>query len=316
MPKETTIAKNIRAADGRAEYDAACKRLLSEKKILAWIMKSCLPEYLDLDIDEIAARYIEGSPEVTGMPVLPDETNAPQQIRGSANEDTTMTEGTITYDIRFFASAPASGELIRLIINVEAQGNFYPGYPLIKRAIYYDCRMISAQHGTEFTGSHYEKLKKVYCVFVCMNPPQSRKNSINSYSITEKNIIGNVRENPLHYDLLSAVMICLSDDPDRQASDVLRLLNVLLSSEIAPDEKKLILQNDFNIPMTQELEKEVSHMSSLADALEKKVMAKGMAKGGKIIKLYTQGMSSEDIAASLHIDPESVEDVIAEFKDE
>lgn len=57
---------------------------------------------------------------------------------------------------------------------------------------------------------------------------------------------------------------------------------------------------------------EVLRMGSLADVLEEKAMV----KGGKIIKLYTQGMSSKDIAASLHLDLETVEDVIAEFEEE
>jgi hypothetical protein len=35
MNTDTTIAKNIRVADEKASYDAACKRLLSEKIILA-----------------------------------------------------------------------------------------------------------------------------------------------------------------------------------------------------------------------------------------------------------------------------------------
>lgn len=57
------------------------------------------------------------------------------------------------YDVRFDAIAPKSAdsaeqeEVIRLIINVEAQTKFKPGYPLTKRAIYYCSRMISAQHG-------------------------------------------------------------------------------------------------------------------------------------------------------------------------
>lgn len=84
-----------------------------------------------------------------------------------------MTEGIVTYDIRFLATAPVSGELIRLIINIEAQNDFYPGYPLIKRGIYYCSRMISAQYGTEFTKSHYEDIKKVYSIWICMNPPKN-----------------------------------------------------------------------------------------------------------------------------------------------
>ena len=32
MELETTLAKNIRIADDKAEYDEACKRLLAEKR--------------------------------------------------------------------------------------------------------------------------------------------------------------------------------------------------------------------------------------------------------------------------------------------
>jgi hypothetical protein len=46
MNTNTTIAKNIRVADEKASYDAACKRLLSEKIILAWIMKNCLEVFI------------------------------------------------------------------------------------------------------------------------------------------------------------------------------------------------------------------------------------------------------------------------------
>ena len=61
--------------------------------------------------------------------------------------DKSVREGTVTYDIRFRAIVPDSEEQIALIINVEDQNDFYPGYPLIKRGIYYCCRMISSQYG-------------------------------------------------------------------------------------------------------------------------------------------------------------------------
>lgn len=44
--------------------DAACKRLLSEKVILAWIMKNCLKEYRNCSIQEIMDNYIEGEPQI------------------------------------------------------------------------------------------------------------------------------------------------------------------------------------------------------------------------------------------------------------
>ena len=42
MGVEATLAEAIGTTGVNAKYDAACKRLLSEKYILAWIMKSCL----------------------------------------------------------------------------------------------------------------------------------------------------------------------------------------------------------------------------------------------------------------------------------
>lgn len=61
MKAETTLTKNITAVKDKAAYDAACKRLLANKAILAWIMKSCLEEYTDLNVDEIAQKYRGGS---------------------------------------------------------------------------------------------------------------------------------------------------------------------------------------------------------------------------------------------------------------
>ncbi len=278
MNTDTTIAKNIRVADEKASYDAACKRLLSEKIILAWIMKNCLEEYRDCDVEEIAEKYIEGTPQVGEVAVAPDESNRVSMIQGAENEDTSLTEGTVTYDIRFFAIAPVSGELIRLIINIEAQNDFYPGYPLIKRGIYYCSRMISAQYGTGFTNSHYENIKKVYSIWICMNPPKSRENSITRYYIAEENLVGSVKEQKADYDLMAAVMICLGKEGD-SGTDLLKLLNVLLSTETGSQDKCQILEEDFHIRMTQTLESEVSLMCNLSKGVEEKGIEKGRQEG-------------------------------------
>lgn len=163
------------------------------------------------------------------IPVNPDETNP--VIHGLNNEDKTITEGTVVYDIRFSAYAPGTGELIRLIINVEAHQSFSVGYPLLKRAVYYCSRMISAQHGTEFTKSHYEKIKKVYSIWICPAPPKERRNTITRYRIKEENVIGYVQEPEANYDLMTVIMICLGGPDEAESDGILRLLSVLLSNE-------------------------------------------------------------------------------------
>ncbi|MCI8992398.1 MAG: hypothetical protein HFG80_06700 [Eubacterium sp.] len=57
---------------------------------------------------------------------------------------------------------------------------------------------------------------------------------------------------------------------------MLKLLDVLLTSEKEPEEKKKILQEDFGIPMTKTLESEVQNMCNLSKGIEEKGIEKGI----------------------------------------
>lgn len=100
-----------------------------------------------------------------------------------------------------------------------------------------------------------------------MNPPKNRENSITSYLISEKNLIGDVKETKSNYDLMTAVMICLGKNESTD-TNVLKLLNVLLSTETDSEDKCQILEDDFKIKMTQTLESEVSLMCNLSKGVE------------------------------------------------
>ena len=244
-------------------------------------MKSCLAEYADCTVNEIAEKYIEEKPQVTEIPVAPDERQNTSVIQGTGVEDTTITEGTVTFDIRFHAGVPVSSEQIGLIINIEAQNQFYPGYPLTKRGIYYCCRMISSQYGSVFTGSHYEKLKKVYSVWICMDPPKSRENTITRYFIQEGNLVGSVQEPVKNYDLLSVLLLCPGDPASQNSEGILKLLGILLSSKIKAEEKKKLLEQNFHVEMNRTMESEVEQMGSLSQGVEQRGIQKGIQRGIK-----------------------------------
>lgn len=281
MEINTTLSASIGVAREKANYDAACKRLLSEKIILAWILKCCVKEFQDYDVREIADHFIESQPQVSSLTVTPDETGS--MIQGLSQESASLTEGKVFFDIYFYATIPGTEETIQLIINVEAQNKFYPGYPLIKRGVFYSGRMISAQDGTVFTKSHYEKLRKVYSIWICTNPPKERRNTITRYHIAEENLVGHVHEDVRNYDLLSVIMICLGkpDGKDSVQNDggLLKLLGTLLSREALPEEKRRILRDEFDIPMTRTMEKEVSLMCNLSDGVWEDGIARGIERG-------------------------------------
>ena len=89
MRAESTLAKMISTAGEKAAYDNVCKKILANKIILAWIMKSCLPEYRDCSIDEIAGQYIEGEPQISKTTLHQDEqiSNTAPTIKGLNTED-------------------------------------------------------------------------------------------------------------------------------------------------------------------------------------------------------------------------------------
>ncbi len=67
MEHKTKVAEDLELTEAQARYDAACKRLLSHKVFLAWILKSCLDEYKDSDIKTIES-YIEDTPQRNRRP--------------------------------------------------------------------------------------------------------------------------------------------------------------------------------------------------------------------------------------------------------
>ncbi len=145
-----------------AKYDQHAKHLLASRKLLAEIVKKVVPEFQDASIDDIAEKYIEGTPLVGSIPVAPSLTNTvPSKISGGRNEDGAPKKGYITYDILFHARAPGTEETMTLIINVEAQRTQKEStltYHLMKRAVFYACRLISSQKEREFEGKDYNSI--------------------------------------------------------------------------------------------------------------------------------------------------------------
>lgn len=147
-----------------------------------------------------------------------------------------------------------------------------------------------------------------------MNPPKNRENTITSYSITEKNLVGNVKEQKTNYDLMTAIMICLGDKEDT-AVKVLKLLNVLLSSETGAEDKCQILEDSFHIKMTRTLEREVSLMCNLSKGVEEKGIEKGRQEGLQIG--LQEGLQKGILALvsslkKLHLPPEAIQNELCE----
>ncbi|MGI6180377.1 hypothetical protein [Butyricicoccus intestinisimiae] len=290
-------------------YDEACKRVLSERSIMAHILKACTEEFKDCNLQDIAQRYIQGEPSISCMAIAP-------RIESEQTEDKSGAEGTVYYDIRFHAVAPVDGKLIQLIINLEAQNDFNPGYPLLKRAIYYCGRMISGQYGTVFVKSHYEKIQKVYSIWICTMPTKKWEYHISSYQLTEKHLIGHTQAERSHYDLIRIVLVCLGSKSHRQLKGILRLLNLLLLDNISSREKQEVLAKEFNVTMTPHLEKGVAAMCNLSEGIEKRGEKRGwdLGKQDDVLEMLKDGVPFEKIAQYTKLSLQVIADIAKQNK--
>ena len=289
----TVLTNTIENTVGQKLYDEACKKILSKKMILAWIMKECIWEFKDINIKEIADFYIEGQPDIGNVKVFGGE-----KIHGLPTEMINDNNGKIFYDIRYRTIAPTDNkEPTELIINMEAQYQYHIGYPLIKRGTFYASQMLTHQHGTEFDKVDYNKLKKVYSIWICHDVSKQLANSITCYEITQRHIAGCLKEDKKNYDLTSVVMIYLGKANDKPASPVLNLLNRLLCEKMSAQEKLEMLEVEYNIPRTQKIEEELTHMCNLSQGVLQRGYERGMTQGIEegIIQGIEQGIATGEL---------------------
>ena len=285
MIRQTGLAQTIDIADNRAKYDECAKKLLSYKAIIAWILKSCTKEFSQYGVQYICDNCLREEAEISTHAVRQDELDkdkrldGDKRVEGMNTESNSIQEHTIYYDIRLPAYLPDKGELVRFIFNLEIQLDDTPGYPIVKRGFYYCGRMISEQYGTLFTNEHYEKIEKVYSIWICPDPAKKRKNGIFKYHTVEDIIYGEPYTKETNYDLMEVVILNLGDADKNSDLEILDLLNMLFSQTTTPEEKKKRLHNDFEIAMTVEFESEVREMCNLSEALVDLGIEKGIEQG-------------------------------------
>jgi hypothetical protein len=287
MRKETYLANEIDSADAKAQYDEHAKRILKDKNILAYILISCVDEFLGCSMEETVNSI--GDIEVSSRSVRPEAVNTLE------NESIIPGEGKMYFDIVFITTTK-NGEKQKMYINIEAQKSFYPGYDLVTRAIVYPTRLISQQMDIEYTSDNYDGVKKVYSIWLCFNAPTKNKehkkisDSIVKYSIKPEVLYPNTvtTDNIAlgRYDLLSTIMINLNVDKTINSKNkLISMLSTLFSNSIKTDEKKKVLEIKYGIQMSKELESEVASMCNLGEGIAEMAEERGIEKG-KVYTLY------------------------------
>ena len=294
--------KVILAAGTRSSYDTEAISILKDKQYLARILKDCTTEFYGMSIEEIIP-CIE-PPEIGTVPVEPGLTGG--AVRGDPTESKVISEGTLTYDVRFRAVAPGNEPIgIRLLFDVELQQKENPGYDIVPRGILYTGRMLSEQMSVYVNGSDYDSLQKVYSIWICLNCSLKRAYTISRYSIRHEAVYGEFKDHARH-DLLQVIMIRLPGEeykkkPKNKPTELMRLLEVTFSRKMSATDK-LNEISEMGIVVKEELKGQVNTMCNLSQGLIEEGRKEGREEGrreGRIeeaIDLYRTEMGLADEA--------------------
>ena len=116
------------------------------------------------------------------------------------------------------------------------------------------------------------------------------------YDASAKRLLG--QKSILAQILINIVMIGLAKElPEHdEIYELHRLLGALLSQDLTVEETLSIIGTEYEIPIEENMRKDVSAMCNLSEGIEEKGRAEGEA--GLILKMHKNGLSPEQIAAA------------------
>ena len=114
-------------------------------------------------------------------------------------------------------------------------------------------------------------------IWACKKSSDEFQNTFTRYSIRPEQLIENATEKLENYDLMSVVAICLGKLDSENYTGILKFLDVLLSSSRATTEK--ILEEEFGVAMSEELEREVLIMCNLSQGVKAEGREEGIGIG-------------------------------------
>lgn len=210
MERNTIFYEALETAGLKAQYDGHVKKLLSFRQVISQILTKTLMEYEGCTPQE-AAQWI--APEgILGPEEKERRSEAEEDFMvGKSEVSEEPGEGSTIYDLRFQIQTPEpEGRRSELLVNLEAQKEFWMQYRIVTRGIFYEAKMLTEQYGRYFSHSSYQKLRKVYSIWICMNSPNYVGNAVAEYKISKNDRIGSVPEEEKSYDKLSVILICLN----------------------------------------------------------------------------------------------------------
>lgn len=188
----------------KAKLDAAAKRLIASKPIIAYILKHCVAEVegysqkeIELMIDQV---------HTAGVPLATGSSN--DMITGEPQESTITGEGRLTFDILTALTFPDGRDIT---IDLELQGKSDEVSVNEVRGMYYNARQLSMQLGRNNANYLYRHPQKVYSIWILLNASQKDANTISEIYPKMRDLGGHYEGHP-KIDIQSEILIRMAKD--------------------------------------------------------------------------------------------------------
>ena len=257
--------------------DASSKAIFASIPFMAQILKDCVGElatYSQQAIMELCqkadihfARVPVHDQQTAGEILMKESSKQPSPMdnlsSASSVEDASTSEGAVHFDLLIELTIPMpNGDQIAVVVNVEIQNDGGNICRIIKRGIYYSSRLISRQKNRTFKAPKYEKLRKVYSIWLLAAADDLLANSIRRFSLKEQIITApQSKILPLptaYYDMMEVVIAGINGDYMPQGKpNVLELLWLLSSVEMDDDKARQYLQEVFKMEVTETMDTEI-----------------------------------------------------------
>ena len=243
-------------------YDLLARHFMSNKQILAHLLKTLVKEYKELSIEDIYKLIDEG-----------DGTSG-DYVKGITTNDVNNNKE-IRLDVVFTPKLPNSDDKIGMYIGIEPQNDVRSYEKIYKRALYYNSRLISRQANEVFINSDYEKLKKTYSIWILFNPLVKYQNKIFKFSLVPK---FNAEEYAFGFDFdyINIIMLNMGKDYDYNKHGLLEMLSLIFKSNLSSEDASNKLKTGYNVSINKE---DIKQMYGFSYGIEQAAKEEGFEKG-------------------------------------
>ena len=307
--KRPTELANTLSSHEDMQTDTVAKHLFAINDVIAWLLKACVPEYMQIEPADIISQQLAKADIRLGTEPVAQDVRPRVPIVGT--EDNSVTDGMVMYDLRTelpLPNAPPKAPL--LILDVEMQKDYDSWLLFYKRMIYYICRLVSSQPGRLMSGQvDYSRLCRVCSIWVLPSAPKQLANHVRHLSFNLEDITGEHSADvqpPCRF--VDAWIFLLRDGfPPPRKRDIFWLLYVLLTRTMSCEEKLKILEEDFGINATQEVEQMYGYTEYLWNEAKKEGINKTLLKAYANMK--NANLSDGDIRSMLGISIRKLQEI-------